>query len=1074
VALVRVSGRSLGQPLNFALEPPATGTQVAVVQYPYGRADPAVSIGRVLETEDSAWIGYTADTAPGSSGAPVLDAGWNVVAMHYRSGAEQNEGVSRAFLVDLLRQSRFWPQLAQEQGFADISQSDEPADHAAAKRKGPSPLHRRAALSPLLNPKSLTAAQREDLKGLIPNPDLPSWVLPVSERRAIIDAAGSLDALRRHRRRSRHPAEKVIDSIFEGPPYTYETGDEEELGWWIQVVRWFEGIIPDLPSPADLTTRLERRRLRSRFERVAGPDFQGRRGDINKLKAWYEKGGPLMVTGVGGIGKSALLATFSLSLPEDTLLLWLDFDRADLAPDDAGSVLSSLADQIRLQREDTAALPAVDGDDWASAARQLGARIAAAGGGDPILVLDSFEAAQYSDRYQELWPVLEALTAAAPRLRVCVTGRAEVAGLALNKRAATALPLKGLSDEAATRWLGKHDIVAPDILKPVLRIAQGIPLILRLALRYLETGGRMEDLPKDLPVKVIAGYLYRRILNRVHDPALHSLAARVLILRRFSEGMLQQVFEGIVEFPPGEPADWVTELRREKSLLDGSGELRLRSEVRAATLALLERETPEIVREVDRRAADWYAALPQPTVEDSAELVYHRLRLGDLPGAAAAWREGCGAFLTYAPDELRDEAARMWLNDQLHGGGQSIEEWEYSARQRIADARSRGNQRAVLGILGERTQRSSLSPLAFEEGYELWRMGQGPAAESVLERRNAAPPQDPSCTALLALLVQRREDSPRAEALLGTLDRAIWSHRPDTDWCDLAVQAARIRLTFDLRVERAFLDHRERHHFSPNEYRGVLAPMDVNLPLLLEFLDTDTWALESLSRDFDPAKSDPWQVLSIFDENHGNEPEQRQSGRRLRAESWSTGRSEDVPVANPASLVSTSPPDLALYLADLSWRRWWLTASHAFLQRASALHFDFNRNRSRQDDGVLATMMLLVAKLTGRNTSLGGVPFEHVVRESPWYRQQYEVDPQTQLQLWTFLRSNSSDPFDVPGPLIQGAAVITIDELVSRFSPRSRQVETACLAHFILAGDPLEALIHSLANPVSEKMNYPS
>ena len=59
-----------------------------------------------------------------------------------------------------------------------------------------------------------------------------------------------------------------------------------------------------------------------------------------------------MVSGIGGVGKSSLVARFALSLPADTLFLWLDFDRADLAPDDALSVMTLLNQQASVQLAD--------------------------------------------------------------------------------------------------------------------------------------------------------------------------------------------------------------------------------------------------------------------------------------------------------------------------------------------------------------------------------------------------------------------------------------------------------------------------------------------------------------------------------------------------------------------------------------------------------------------------------------------------------------------------------------------------------------------------------------------------
>lgn len=62
----------------------------------------------------------------------------------------------------------------------------------------------------------------------------------------------------------------------------------------------------------------------------------------------------MLITGIGGVGKSALVARFQAQLPENQLLLWLDFDRADLAPDDAVSVLDHvLVPALRADRKVT-------------------------------------------------------------------------------------------------------------------------------------------------------------------------------------------------------------------------------------------------------------------------------------------------------------------------------------------------------------------------------------------------------------------------------------------------------------------------------------------------------------------------------------------------------------------------------------------------------------------------------------------------------------------------------------------------------------------------------------------------
>src|SRR5262249_12410866 len=161
----------------------------------------------------------------------------------------------------------------------------------------------------------------------------------------------------------------------------------------------------------------------------------------------------------------------------------------------------------------------------------------------------------------------------------------------------------------------------------------------------------------------------------------------------------------------------------EMALVEGGSVLIPRAEVRSATLWLLEHDRPELVRQVDARAAEWYARDGAETPEDAAELVYHRLRLGEVARAEQAWRDGCGAFLPYAADAIRDPAARAWLQQRLGavvGAPRPLIVWEHDAVERIRSARGRKLDRAVGEILRERAERSEQSPLVFHDAYELY------------------------------------------------------------------------------------------------------------------------------------------------------------------------------------------------------------------------------------------------------------------------------------------------------------------------------------------------------------------
>jgi hypothetical protein len=168
------------------------------------------------------------------------------------------------------------------------------------------------------------------------------------------------------------------------------------------------------------------------------------------------------------------------------------------------------------------------------------------------------------------------------------------------------------------------------------------------------------------------------------------------------------------------------------------GSLRLRPEVRLATLRLLETERTDRVLEIDKRAAEWYAGQDLSDAVNVAELVYHRLRLGNLEGAEDAWRDDCIPHLLFAEDELQEDAveAREWLREHLSSGSSEaaeLEAWELDALGRIKNAMERQLLRAIPAILAERAERSPTSPLVVYDAWVRRQSGDLSGAREILD-----------------------------------------------------------------------------------------------------------------------------------------------------------------------------------------------------------------------------------------------------------------------------------------------------------------------------------------------------
>ena len=841
----------------FATAAPDSGAPMAMLAYFGGRDAVGLSLGQIV-AHDAAALTYDADTEPGSSGAPVFDEHWQLVGVHLMSDGSRasNRGLGRQALVGLLQASAQWPEIAAHFQLADLEaarRSLASAPPPAAPSAGePEAALLRAALRLTFPPRSLSEADRKRLRRQVVDPQARAWTLQPGVRRQAIRAAGSLAALRPFAppggHRSKAAGQRVIAQVLAGAPYDLAACSDDELAWWIQASRWFDGVASGLPSPAEVDRALQRRRTRSRLADITGHDFSGRTRELAEMRRWFDGAPrqPLALWGVGGVGKSALVAQFAASLPPATLLFWLDFDRADLAPDDAPSVIAALTRQAAVQVEGMPAQASGDAADaqWSQTASTWAEALhTAAGDRAMLLVLDSFEVAQHAGRHQELWPVLEALRAKLPALRVVVSGRAPVPQLALDGEPALPMPLTGLAPRDARAWLERNGIAEPGVRDAVVRRSRGLPLVLQLAHRLVVAGGRIDNLPDRLRPAMLAGLLYDRILDRVQDPAFKPLAMGALVLRRLTEAMLQPVFDGLVALPPGGPAEWFDGLRREAALVEGSQVLTLRHEVRVAALDLLERDQPALVRSIDDSALRWYAAQDADDVEIAAERVYHRLRLGDLTGAMDAWRDGCGAHLQYAADSLKG-AAKRWLRERLGDApatDAALEVWENEAAERLRSARQRRLDRSVPGILAERRGRSAGSALVFHEAYEAWRAGDSTAALDHLASATE-PPQPPLARErglLRALLLAEAGRRADADAQLQRWQpRAHWDDRRDAALEHAALCAARVRLATDFDAELQWLAELPYGAATPVAGRAWAAPFDVALPRLQRRLTT--------------------------------------------------------------------------------------------------------------------------------------------------------------------------------------------------------------------------------------------
>lgn len=214
------------------------------------------------------------------------------------------------------------------------------------------------------------------------------WRLPNNLRRAALQVLASEQRLSGTLEANRvasdvdSPYQRIFEDLLVGKKIRLEEQSLEQLQASLNAVKLLEGIAPSLPDEEEIRAHLIYRDFVQQFEMLAGRNFVGREEQLTELRNFVDvlpqgriakvrrsaveafgrigihrflREAPLMITGMGGMGKSALLSKFLLehlhaaARRADFLIAYIDFDRPGIWPDQPLTVLAEIAQQLGLQ-----------------------------------------------------------------------------------------------------------------------------------------------------------------------------------------------------------------------------------------------------------------------------------------------------------------------------------------------------------------------------------------------------------------------------------------------------------------------------------------------------------------------------------------------------------------------------------------------------------------------------------------------------------------------------------------------------------------------------------------------------
>jgi hypothetical protein len=506
------------------------------------------------------------------------------------------------------------------------------------------------------------------------------WLLSPGKRIEILAGMAKEDRLKEALRQSLPKPDRfgmVLRRILASPE-SLRPGrmNQEDLQAVVKVLETLRGL--DIPKPRleDVEPFIQSGTTLSDYSLLSS-NFVGRVDELARLYKFLESPNPgpwngLVVTGIGGVGKSTLLAKFTSEVMEQerATVVIIDFDRPGMNPAETGWLEMEMARQIGdlyptwrqmlysiradlQQRQSAYGLESMRESlhIYKTLVDVVGNILAES---DPsrskpfLLILDTVEeAAQRSLTLPLLDWLFEISHFLNHPLKVIFSGRLyehQLAEFKANPQVLDIFEMEAFDKNIARKFLRLHGMDKHTAWKLVdLEIMPLRPLELKLMAHLISEGSTtLEELEKDLQgnsgnqatKELFSGLVYRRVLMRIGDPLVRTIAYPGLVLRYVTPQIVQEVLAPALKLGEigEEQAEQIVEDLRSYSWLayEKEGALWHSKDLRRTMLRLMILHEPENVQRIRKEAINYFGN--KEDAASQAEKVYHQLMMMSGPG----------------------------------------------------------------------------------------------------------------------------------------------------------------------------------------------------------------------------------------------------------------------------------------------------------------------------------------------------------------------------------------------------------------------------------------------------------